>query len=97
MKISAASTGQAIIRDLRRDNVTMNNEPTELTTTVWRDGNLVSDPNLIIFTSSLHFRAWVKKTDSELEAAARAAQAEEDKDIPILPYSSLFILSSENK
>ena len=42
-------------------------------------------------------RAWVKKTDSELEAAAKAAQAEEDKDIPILPYSSLFILSSENK
>ena len=77
----------------------MNNEPTELTTTVWslRDGNLVSNPNLILFTSSLHFRAWVKKTDSELEAAARAAQAEEDKDIPILPYSSLFILSSENK
>ena len=43
------------------------------------------------------YRAWVKKTDSELEAAAKAAQAEEDKDIPILPYSSLFILSSENK
>lgn len=61
------------------------------------DGNLVSDPNLILFTSSPHFRAWVKKTDSELEAAARAAQAEENKDIPILPYSSLFILSSENK
>ena len=61
------------------------------------DRDLVSDPNLILFTSSLHFRAWVKKTDSELEAAARAAQAEEDKDIPILPYSSLFILSSENK
>ena len=86
----------AIIQDLRRDNVTMNNEPTELTTTVWRR-NLVSDPNLILFTSSPHFRAWVKKTDSELEAAARAAQAEENKDIPILPYSSLFILSSENK
>jgi hypothetical protein len=27
----------------------------------------------------------------------QAAQAEEDKDIPILPYSSLFILSSNNK
>jgi hypothetical protein len=27
----------------------------------------------------------------------KAAQAEEDKDIPILPYSSLFILSSNNK
>ena len=66
-----------------------------LTTTVW-NGNLVSDPNLILFTLP-HFRAWVKKTDSELEAAARAAQAEENKDIPILPYSSLFILSSENK
>ena len=42
-------------------------------------------------------RAWVKKTDADLEAAAKAAQAEEDKEIPILPYSSLFILSSNNK
>ena len=38
----------------------------------------------------------MKKTDAELEAAAKAAQAEEDKDVPILPYSSLFILSSNN-
>ena len=50
-----------------------------------------------VFLQLKSFRAWVKKTDSELEAAAKAAQAEEDKDIPILPYSSLFILSSENK
>merc|ERR1719483_1270149 len=41
--------------------------------------------------------AWVKKTDADLEAAAKVAQAEEDKEIPILPYSSLFILSSNNK
>lgn len=39
----------------------------------------------------------MKKTDAELEAAAKAAQADEDKDIPILPYSSLFVLSSNNK
>ena len=42
-------------------------------------------------------RAWVRKTDADLEAAAKAAQLEEDREIPILPYSSLFILSSNNK
>merc|ERR1719458_1235787 len=40
--------------------------------------------------------AWVRKTDADLEAAAKAAQLEEDREIPILPYSSLFILSSNN-
>ena len=37
-------------------------------------------------------RAWVRKTDADLEAAARAAQAEEDKEVPILPYSSSLLL-----
>ena len=46
---------------------------------------------------SLLLRAWVRKTDADLEAAAKAAQLEEDREIPILPYSSLFILSSNNK
>ena len=46
---------------------------------------------------SLVLRAWVRKTDADLEAAAKAAQLEEDREIPILPYSSLFILSSNNK
>ena len=48
-------------------------------------------------TESFLLRAWVRKTDADLEAAAKAAQLEEDREIPILPYSSLFILSSNNK
>merc|ERR1719483_1795196 len=40
--------------------------------------------------------AWAKKTDTDLEAVTLAA-LDEVEEIPIIPYSSLFILSSENR
>ena len=42
------------------------------------------------------FSAWAKKTDTDLEAVTLAA-LDEKEEIPIIPYSSLFILSSENR
>ena len=52
-----------------------------------------------MFTAALIkfcFSAWAKKTDTDLEAATLAA-LDEKEEIPIIPYSSLFILSSENR
>ena len=40
--------------------------------------------------------AWAKKADTDLEAATLAA-LDTKEEIPIIPYSSLFILSSENR
>ena len=42
------------------------------------------------------FSAWAKKTDLDQEVT-KAVVEEEKEEIPIIPYSSLFILSSENK
>ena len=40
--------------------------------------------------------AWAKKADVDTEGALLAA-LDSKEEIPIIPYSSLFILSSENK
>ena len=40
--------------------------------------------------------AWAKKADVDTEGALLAA-LDTKEEIPIIPYSSLFILSSENK
>ena len=40
--------------------------------------------------------AWAKKTDV-VDEKEQLAMIEEKEEIPIIPYSSLFILSSENK
>ena len=42
------------------------------------------------------FSAWAKKADVDTEGALLAA-LDTKEEIPIIPYSSLFILSSENK
>ena len=42
------------------------------------------------------FSAWAKKTDLDQEVT-KVVVEEEKEEIPIIPYSSLFILSSENK
>ena len=53
----------------------------------------VLKPGLLLFRV---FWAWAKKTDTNLEGATLAA-LDEKEEIPIIPYSSLFILSSDNR
>ena len=42
------------------------------------------------------FSAWAKKTEA-VDESVKMASFDEVEEIPIIPYSSLFILSSENK
>ena len=52
--------------------------------------------NVLLTLIWMMLSAWAKKADVDTEGALLAA-LDTKEEIPIIPYSSLFILSSENK
>ena len=58
--------------------------------------SLITDVLGLPFPKFYHFSAWAKKADTSETEGALLAALDEKEEIPILPYSSLFIFSSEN-